>query len=81
MSLSGYEQVASEADSLPREEQLQLIAHLAERLSSSKTDQAQSDRPRWEESAGILSRSICGEDAQSWVTRTRRESDQHRGTK
>ena len=72
-----YEQVASAADSLAREEQLLLMAHLAERLATGKTAQ---DRPRWEDSAGTASHPLCGEDAQQWVTRTRRESDRQRGT-
>jgi hypothetical protein len=79
MSLSVYENVVREAYALPREEQLRLIARLAERLSSPQEGQAMKDSPHWEDSAGA-SHPICGEDAQRWVTRTRRESDERRGT-
>jgi hypothetical protein len=36
------------------------------------------DRPRWEDFRGSAPYPLCGEDAQEWVTRTRRESDEHR---
>jgi hypothetical protein len=78
MASSVYEQVVREADSLPPEEQLRLIARLAGRLSPPHGQQPQSHAPRWEDSAGIASHPLCGEDAQHWVTRTRQESDQHR---
>lgn len=80
MSLSGYDQVVREADALPREEQLRLIARLAQRLSSPREGQAEKGGPRWEDSAGIASHPVCGEDAQRWVTRTRQQSDEHRRT-
>ena len=80
MASSVYEQVVREADLLPREEQLRLIARLAERLSSPQERHTESHRPRWEDSAGIATHPVCGEDAQHWVTRARQESDQHRGT-
>lgn len=80
MSSSVYEQVVREADALPREEQLRLIARLAARLSLPQERQARTDSPRWEDVEGIASHPMCGEDAQRWVTQTRRESDERRGT-
>ena len=32
----------------------------------------------WNELRGIMPYPICGEDAQAWVSRTRREGDEHR---
>jgi len=80
MALSVYEQVAREADTLPSDEQLRLIARLAERLAVAGAAGAAMNRPRWEDFAGSASASMCGEDAQHWVTRTRQESDQQRVT-
>lgn len=80
MSSSVYEQVAREAGALSREEQLLLIARLAEHLSSLPSRQLRKGRPRWEDFGGKALSPLCGEDAQQWVTRTRQESDQHRGT-
>lgn len=80
MTLSAYEEVMRQADLLPAEEQLRLIACLAERLSASPQKLADERHPRWEDSAGLNSCPACGEDAQQWVTRTRQESDLRRGT-
>jgi hypothetical protein len=32
----------------------------------------------WRDIRGIVPYPLCGEDAQAWVTRTRREGDEHR---
>jgi hypothetical protein len=69
-----FEHVAREADALPSDEQLRLIARLAERLAARPAE----NRPRWEDFAGSVASPMCGEDAQGWVTRTRQESDQQR---
>jgi hypothetical protein len=78
MLSSVYEQVVREAGELPREEQLRLIARLAERLSSPQEVPGKKGGPRWEDSAGIAAHPQCGEDAQRWVSQTRRESDKRR---
>ena len=36
------------------------------------------NRPSWSEAAGMLDYPLVGEDAQAWVTRTRREGDERR---
>ncbi len=74
MVSSMFEHVAREADALPSDEQLRLIARLAERLATRPAG----NRPRWEDSAGSLASPMCGEDAQDWVTRNRQESDLQR---
>ena len=35
-------------------------------------------RPSWSEAEGMFMHPMTGEDAQEWVTRTRREGDDHR---
>ena len=78
MVSSVFEYVASEADGLASDEQLRLIARLAERLATAGASQPVKSRPRWEDFAGSSAAPMCGEDAQDWVTRTRQESDQQR---
>jgi hypothetical protein len=70
MVSSVYDLVAREAEALPSNEQLRLIARLAANRVSATAD----DRPRWEDFSGSVSAPLCGEDAQEWVTRTRQES-------
>ncbi len=36
------------------------------------------NRPSWSDAAGMFDYPLVGEDAQAWVTRTRREGDEHR---
>jgi hypothetical protein len=78
MVSSLYDLVAREADALPSDEQLRLIARLAERLVAGRVPPCAQNRPRWEDFAGSVSAPLCAEDAQQWVTRTRQESDQER---
>ena len=80
MISSVFDHVAREADALPSDEQLRLIAHLAERLATVGAARPAENRPRWEDFADSVSSPMCGEDAQRWVTRTRQESDQQRVT-
>jgi hypothetical protein len=69
--------VADLAAQLPPAEQKQLAESILRRL----TAPAASDGPRrrlWREIRGSVEYPLCGEDAQAWVTRGRRESDEHR---
>jgi hypothetical protein len=53
-----------------RREMIDLIAHEeGEKLRR---------RHSWKDAIGIAPYPLCGEDAQEWVSRTRRESDEHR---
>jgi len=73
MASSVYDRVLQEVQQLSPEEQLRVIARVAERLSSERLPG--NGAPRWEDYAGSASYPLCGQDAQEWVTRTRRESD------
>jgi len=76
MSASSYVRVLGEATKLSPEEQRLLVGVL-----TAKWEQAEADteaRPRLEDLAGSAPYPLCGEDAQQWVTRTRRESDEAR---
>ena len=76
MASQVYDRLIHEAEALPEEQQLQLIASLAEHLRL--TQLSGKERPRWEDLAGSAPFPLCGEDAQSWVSRTRAESDNNR---
>jgi hypothetical protein len=70
-----FEEVAALAEKLSREEQVRLAQKLLHESSSSYQP-----RPgrKWAEIRGAAPYPLCVEDAQEWVSRTRRESDEHR---
>jgi hypothetical protein len=72
------EQVEALAAQLPPEEQ----RRLAEKILQGLTTEPAVVRPRagrsWSEIRGIVPYPMCGEDAQQWVSRTRREADEQR---
>lgn len=72
MASSKLAAILQQAEELSPDEQLELIARLAQ--SAREGYQAQRRR-RWSEIQGIASYPLLGEDAQEWVTRTRREND------
>lgn len=76
MGKDGLSELKKKAEALDPEEKLQLIVYLVEqcRISCSGL------RPRrkWSEISGAAPCPITGEDAQEWVTRTRKESDEKR---
>lgn len=85
MSASVLQDLIERARALSLDEQLRLAAHLVEqaRLATSRP------RARWGDLCGIAPDLLDREDAQAWVTRTRRESevtrtrresDEHRAT-
>ncbi|MCE5238412.1 hypothetical protein LLH23_07950 [bacterium] len=76
MSASSYARVLDEATKLSPEEQRLLVGVLTAKLEQAKDNGAA--RPRWEDYAGSAPYPLCSEDAQEWVTRTRRESDEVR---
>jgi hypothetical protein len=76
MTATNLKQLIEQLEALPLAEQLQLIAHVAERARH--RSQATSSRHRWSEIRGIAQYPLLGEDAQAWVSRTRREGDAHR---
>ncbi|MEH1816412.1 MAG: hypothetical protein V7K26_14330 [Nostoc sp.] len=70
------EKILSEIEQLTPEEQLTVMEHLVERMKK-HIIQAQPKR-KWSNLKGIASYPLLGEDAQEWVSRTRREGDEHR---
>ena len=70
------DELMREAESLSVEEKLRLAARLLEQAS--QTQGAPTRRRKWKEIRGMAYPSLLGEDAQAWITRTRRESDEQR---
>jgi hypothetical protein len=68
------EQVLSEIDQLGLEEQRLVMVHLTERVQEPVVKQ----KRRLSEFKGMVKSPLFGEDAQEWVSRTRREGDDRR---
>jgi hypothetical protein len=64
------DELVKKAEMLTSDEQLLLIARLAERLR--ETYQVSRPRRKWREIRGSAPYPLLGEDAQVWVSRTRR---------
>ncbi len=70
--------VAALAAQLPPAEQRQLAETILRQLGAAAPAATAARRRSWREIRGSVPYPLCGEDAQAWVTRTRRESDEHR---
>jgi hypothetical protein len=69
--------VAELAAQLPPAEQKQLADDILRKLAGGT--QATASRPRaWREIRGRVSYPLCGQDAQTWVSASRREAEEHR---
>ena len=71
--------VLKQVEQLTAEERLELIQKVAEGLKSKP--ESTSTKPKWADLRGMAPYPLMGEDAQEWVSRTRRESDGHRSKK
>ena len=76
MTSTALAEIIRRAEALSPDEQLQLIEHLATkvRLAYASPHQGRD----WLEAEGIAPYPLVGEDAQAWVSRTRREGDERR---
>ncbi len=71
-----YDEVRKQVDGLQVEEQLRLATYLLERARQAVT--REKPHYKWSDICGRYPYPMLGEDAQAWVTRTRRESDEQR---
>ncbi len=76
MSAQLLDTLIREADALSAQEQLRLAARLLERASHNLP--APAPRRKWREIRGMARPSLFGEDAQTYISRTRREANEHR---
>ncbi|MDT9221923.1 MAG: hypothetical protein P5678_26055, partial [Limnospira sp. PMC 1240.20] len=70
------QQLLQQVDQLSPEERLELIRQIAQGLK--KSEEVVTAKPRWADLKGMAPYPMMGEDAQDWVSRTRREADEHR---
>lgn len=70
------QQVLQQVEQLTPEERLELIQKVAEGLKPS--EKVAKPKPQWSDLKGLARYPMMGEDAQAWVSRTRREADEHR---
>jgi hypothetical protein len=75
MSSSILTDLKNRAGNLTKDEQLELMAYLIEQMRNDKKSEQRYD---WRELEGILPYPALGEDAQEWISRTRREDDERR---
>lgn len=75
MSAEILETLQKQAELLTVDEQLRLVAYLAEKARAAYPAKP---RRKWAEICGAAPYPLLGEDAQAWVSRTRREADEHR---
>ncbi len=76
MSAQLLEKLIQETDGLSVQEKLRLAAYLVENASLDLPPPSR--RRKWREIRGMARPSLFGEDAQAWVSRTRREADEER---
>lgn len=76
MSTVTLASILVQAEQLSQDDQLLLIAHLA--TSVRRGPPSTSPSRQWRDLRGLLPPMSNGEDAQDWVSRTRRESDEQR---
>ena len=72
------EQVAALAAQLPWTDRLRLVERIVHELTVSPVEGQAAPRADWMSLRGIAPNLLGGEDAQAWVSRTRRESDEQR---
>ena len=72
------EQVAALAAQLPPADRLRLVEKIVHELAASPPMGESPRRRLWSEIRGIVAYPLLGEDAQAWVSRTRREADEER---
>ncbi len=78
------QEVLKQAEQLSPGERLELIQQVAEGLKKveavDRTSVEENPKPKrkWSDLMGMAPYPMMGEDAQEWVSRTRREGDEHR---
>ena len=78
MSGELLETLIRQTELLTPAEKLALASRLIERARQATLAGANTPRRKWAEVRGLVARPLTGEDAQAWVSRTRRESDEGR---
>lgn len=76
MSTATLTYLIQQTEALTIDEQLRLASHLVERAR--KVYPTTTLRRKWREIFGIVPYPLVGEDAQTWVSQSRRQADEQR---
>jgi len=76
MSTATLRHLIEQTETLTLDEQLRLATHLVERAHKAHPMAAR--RRKWREIFGLVPYPVAGEDAQAWVSQTRRRADEQR---
>lgn len=76
MSAQLLDSLLKQIDLLTTDEQLRLVSFVADKARRQRPGPQR--RRKWRDLRGLLAYPALGEDAQAWVTRTRREGDEQR---
>ncbi len=77
MSVSLQEAI-KQVETLSQDEQLVLISTIAQKIRLNSNGMKSEDRYSWLDAVGKATHPMVGEDAQTWVSRTRAEGDADR---
>jgi hypothetical protein len=78
MSGELLETLIKQTELLTSDEKLALASRLIDSARQATTAGTHVPRRKWAEVRGLVAHPLTGEDAQVWVSRTRRESDEGR---
>ena len=76
MSIATLTHLIEQTEKLTFDEQLRLATHLVERARKARPTAAL--QRKWREILGLVSYPVAGEDAQTWVSQSRRQADELR---
>lgn len=72
------QQVLSDIDRLSPTDRIQVMTHVIESIKEYIPPESNKLARKWSDLKGMVTAPLMGEDAQEWVSRTRREGDEHR---
>ncbi len=78
MAVATVEEIYEQVKALPLEARLRLVERIAHDVSRQVGEEEPKIKRRWRDIRGTAVGLLDGEDAQEWVSRTRREGDAHR---
>ena len=76
MSSNTLRELMKQIDTMTLDEQLELVAYVAQKARQSQL--TPEPRQKWREIRGLLKEHAPSEDAQTWISQTRREGDEQR---
>ena len=78
MSVELIDLLTEQSAQLTADEQLMLAMRLIDRVRQGAATQPKPSQRKWRDLQGAFAYRLTGEDAQTWVTRTRQEGDKRR---